>query len=225
MSRKRIRMARLLDVFSVVQKRQFNAKLARLCVLYEDLRVEMCGIAELSIPALDILDSEKDNSKTPERIGKYRRYYFIRRSLGTICEFSEALRLIQEDPDLRLASRVDEDVNATLRSAVALFDTNKSRLRVIRNDIGGHFGQQAALNALDHLRPDACSTIELVNGWELRLQFAGEIAASALLPHLPGNDIKEYGALLRDCIKPAYGHATRCVQALASRYLWELFGK
>jgi len=226
MSRKQIRIAPLREVFSADQQRQLNAKLARLCVLYEDLRVEMWGIAELSIPALDILDPEKDNKCTPQRIGRYRRYYFVRRSIGTIREFAEALRLINDDPDLQLnAAQVDEDATATLGSAITFFETNESLLREIRNDIGGHFGHQAALNALDRLSPDAYSAIELVDGRELRLHFAGEIAASALLPHLPNDDIKEYATLLRNCIKPAYKHATRCVQILVLKYLWGRFGK
>src|ERR1035438_8526446 len=194
MSRNQIRIAPLREVFSADQQRQLNAKLARLCVLYEDLRVEMWGIAELSIPALDILDLEKDNKCTPHLIGRYRRYYFVWRSIGTIREFAEALRLINDDPDLQLnATQVDEDAKATLGSAINFFETNESLLRELRNDIGGHFGHQAALNALDRLSPDAYSAIELVDGRELRLHFAGEIAASALLPHLPNDDIKKYG--------------------------------
>jgi len=120
---------------------------------------------------------------------------------------------------------VDEDVKATLSSAITFFETNETLLREIRNDIGGHFGHQAALNALDRLSPNAYSAIELVDGGDLRLRFVGEIAASALLPHLPNEDIEEYPALLRDCIKPAYKHATRCVQILVLKYLWGRFGK
>jgi hypothetical protein len=226
MSRNQIRIAQLRKVFSADRSRQLNAKLARLCVLYEDLRVEMCGIAARSIPALDILDSEKDNRCTPERIGTYRRYYFVRRSIGTIREFAEALRLINSDSDLQLnITPVDEDAKATLGSAITFFKANENRLKEIRNDIGGHFGQEAALNALDRLSPDAYSAIELVDGKDLRLRFAGEIAASALLRHLQNDDIQEYKRLLRDCIKPAYKHATRCVQILVLKYLWERFGK
>ena len=98
MSRTQTRSQRLGRVFRADEKRQLNAKLARLCVLYEDLRVEVCGIAEPSIPALDVLDSERDNRFTPERIGRYRRYYFVRRSIGTIREFAQALRLIKRRP-------------------------------------------------------------------------------------------------------------------------------
>jgi hypothetical protein len=186
----------------------------------------MLGIAEQSIPALDILDSEEDNKCTLERIGRYRRYYFVRRSVGTIREFAEALRLINGDPDLQLnAPGVDEEAKATLGAAITFFQTNESLLKAIRDDIGGHFGHKAALKALDGIRPDAYSAIELVDGKDFRLHFAGEIAASALLPHLPNDDIKEYAVLLRDCLKPAYKHACRCVQILVIKCLWGRFGK
>lgn len=213
-------------MFSADQRRQLNANLARLCVLYEDLRVEILGIAELSIPALDILDSEGANRYRPERIGRYRLYYFVRRSIGTLREFAEALRLIKDDPDFQLeATQTDVDVKGTLTSAIAFFDTNEDLLKAIRNNIGGHFGQTAALNALDHLNSEAYSSVELVDGRDLRLNFAGEIAASALLPHLTNNDVREYETLLRECIKPAFKYATRSVQILVLKYVWERFGK
>lgn len=226
MGQKQTRIARLREVFPADQKRQLHAKLARLCVLYEDLRVEMSGIAERSIAALDHLDLEQDNKYTPDRIGRYRRYYFVRRSIGTIREFAEALRSINNDSNLQLnGSRIDEDAKATLDSAITFFKTNESLLKAIRNDVGGHFGHKAALNAIDCLRPDAYSTIEIVDKRDLRLHFAGEIAASALLPHLPNADINEYGPLLRGCIKPAYKHATRCVQILVLKCVLPSFGK
>jgi hypothetical protein len=65
----------------------------------------------------------------------------------------------------------------------------------------------------------------LVDGREPRLQFAGEIAASALLPHLQNDDIKQYDALLGDCIMPGYTHAARCVQILVAERLWHKFGR
>src|ERR1039458_1911084 len=97
-----IRSASLREIFGAGNKRQLHAKLARLCVLYEDLRVELFGIAEPSIPALDVLDLERDNRFSPERIGRYRRYYFVRRLIGTLVEFAEALRLISDDNDFQL---------------------------------------------------------------------------------------------------------------------------
>ncbi len=215
MSQREILIARLRDVFKADEKRQLNAKLARLCVLYEDLRVELYGIVEPSIPALDVLDD------------KYRRLYFVRRSIGTIREFADALRLINKDPDFQL-NEMKED-KATWDSAITFFTENERLLGAIRNDIGGHFGQQAALKALDGL-PDVSCTIELVgelvdgrDRTDLRLHFAGEIATSALRPHLQSDDIKGYETLLRDSIKPAYKHAAQCVQTIVGEYFVRSF--
>ena len=83
-------------VFKGGKTRQFDAKLARACVLFEDLRIEIRGLAERSLPALDILDPEKDNWLTPALTGQYRQFYFIRRSLATLRDFEEAIRLIVE---------------------------------------------------------------------------------------------------------------------------------
>jgi hypothetical protein len=120
---------------------------------------------------------------------------------------------------------IRKEAKAMWSSAIAFFDKNEALLKAIRNDIGGHFGHEAALNSIDRLRPDAFSTIALVDGREFRLHFAGELAASALLPHLQNEDIAEYKALLTECIKPAYKHATRCVQTLVVEYLWPKFGR
>jgi len=70
------RNAQLRRMFRADVERQLNAGIARLCVLYEDLRVETFGIAERAIPALDVLDPEAENRSEPTRIGRYRRYYF-----------------------------------------------------------------------------------------------------------------------------------------------------
>src|ERR1039457_1369177 len=183
MSQRVVMTAPLRDLFKADEKRQpnLNAKLARLCVLYEDLRVELHGIVEPSIPALDVLDD------------KYRRFYFVRRSIGTIREFADALRLINDDPDFQV-NEMKED-KATWSSAIAFFKENERLLGAIRNDIGGHFGQQAALNALDRL-PDVSCAIELVgelidvrDQTDLRLHFVGEMVTSALRPHLQSDDI------------------------------------
>jgi hypothetical protein len=219
MSQREIITAQLRDVFKADEKCQLNAKLARLCVLYEDLRVELCGIVELSIPALDVLDD-----------GKYRRLYFVRRSIGTIREFADALLLINDDPNFQLNEMKEDE--ATWDSAITFFQENKHLLGAIRNDIGGHFGHPAALHALDRL-PDVSCTIELVgelvdgrDRTDFRLRFAGEIVTSALRTHLQSDDIEGYKTLLRDCIKPAYKHAARCVQTLLGEFFhscrWKL---
>jgi hypothetical protein len=227
---------------SETHRLQFDAKLVRLCVLFEDLRIEIRGLAERSLPALDILDPEKENWLSPGQAGKYRVFYFIRRSLVTLGEFAEALRLIikdmNDDPSLRITSReLAEEAPALWDAAIQFFNANEAFLQQIRNDIGRHFGHQAAVNALSMLEPDACGSITLAldvaeprahrtvrADQQLKLHFAGEIAGTALLRHLPDRDITQYGAFLTDILVPGYLHAINCVYILVREYLWDRFG-
>ncbi len=230
-----IRTALLRKVFREDDsRRQFDAKLARICVLFEDLRIEIRGISERSLPALDVLDPEEDNWINPASTGKYRSFYFLRRSLVTLCEFAEALRLIVADinndaklnPNFRVLT--SEGIEAW-HAAVRFFDENEAVLNRIRNDIGGHFGHRAALNAVSMLGLAAYGSIASTLGDtgvanQLKLHFALEIAGTALLQHLPNRDIRQYEALVTDCIGPAYDHAMRCVYILVREYLWDRFG-
>lgn len=54
--RTQTRIAELRRIFRSNQKRLLDAYIARLCVLYEDLRIELFAISADSIPNLDVLD-------------------------------------------------------------------------------------------------------------------------------------------------------------------------
>jgi hypothetical protein len=141
----------------------------QVCVLFEDLRIEIRGLAERSLPSLDILDPEKENWLTPALIGKYRQFYFLRRSLATLRDFAEALRLIHnamdDNPGLRLTFvGLTDDAPALWGAAIQFFHDQEAFLKQVRNDIGGHFGFRAAENALSMLHPEACGSIVLAQG-------------------------------------------------------------
>ena len=65
---------------------EYDAKVARVAVLYEDLRLENLAASEPSIPKLDASGAD------------LRQFYFIRRSVATVREFAEALSMLEEDP-------------------------------------------------------------------------------------------------------------------------------
>jgi hypothetical protein len=233
-----IRTALLRKVFSAKQgRRQFDAKLARVCVLFEDLRIEIRGVSERSLPALDVLDTENENWLNPGFTGRYRTFYFLRRSLLTLREFAEALRLIvndmNQDPNLKPTfQELTNEAKAAWDAGIRFFEVNEGKLNKIRGDIGGHFGHQAALNAVSMLLPTAYGAIAVAqegasqsNGAasHLKLHFALEIAGTALLGHLPNGDITQYEVLFRDCLLPGYQHAIDCVYVLVREYLWDRF--
>jgi hypothetical protein len=102
----------------------------------------------------------------------------------------------------------------------------KKWLKHIRNDVGGHFGHAATLSALSMLSDDACGSIAvepLEDAVRLKLQFAGQIATTVLLKHLPNHDVAKFEQLLKDCILPAYEYAIHCVVMLVRAFLWKRF--
>ena len=71
-----------------------DAHISRVAVLYEDLRLEMMAASEVSLPTLDTIGME------------HRRIYFARRSIGTLRELAEAIRLLDELPEFHQSGMV-----------------------------------------------------------------------------------------------------------------------
>src|ERR1700756_4122568 len=83
----RLRSGNLSNIFSVHIRKQLHQDIARLCVLFEDLRIEIAGIATKELGPLD--DAGE----------KGRSLYFLRRSIGTLHEFANALDKIDNSPE------------------------------------------------------------------------------------------------------------------------------
>jgi hypothetical protein len=188
--------------------------IAQLAVLYEDLRIETMAIAEESFPALDVTDS------------RYRRHYFLRRSIATLSEFAEALRLLDECNDFcEIRSGFDQEIIEKWTEGVRFFHKTEGFLKLIRNDTGGHFGPAAAAYAVEHLNSGAVGKIELEDESRLiHLHFAGEIAATAILRHLKDEDTEGGFSRLLKMVLSGYRHATTCVHCLVVTHLWKRFG-
>lgn len=207
-----IRAKELRRVF-IASESNFGAKVARLGVLYEDLRIETFGIAEDDIPAMDQLDV------------RYRRAYFLRRSIATLLEFAEAIRHVEQCPEFESIARM-LGKNPTLerywRRASRFFDRKDEQLQRFRNDFGGHFGLEAARWAVLNLDGDATDGIEA--GKYLYLRFAGEIAATAMQRQGFGRNREQKIRNLIRLSRAGYRHATRCVHCVVTCYLWGKFG-
>src|SRR5215471_14192657 len=76
--------------FSPHTNKLLHDHLARLAVIYEDLRIEVAAIGEEPISILDTTDKN------------YRRNYFLRRFIGTIIEFAEEFRFLNGLDDFAL---------------------------------------------------------------------------------------------------------------------------
>lgn len=223
-------VADLRRVFRSDEKRLVDAYVARLCVLYEDLRIEILAINANNIPSLDVLDPAGENLEFKD-VGKYRRNYFLRRSIGTLYEFAEGLRLLAACPDFAWVSAAfDDDTAAEWNAAIGFFHSKERLIQSVRNDIGGHFGSKAAIYAVPNLGTGTVCKIEIKYDVQNsprppELHFAGEIAASAFLRHLPGTSVDEQvGGFMTDVLVQGYRHATECVHVLVVLYLWPRFG-
>src|SRR5438477_9616412 len=69
--------------------RRMSTHIARLLVLYEDLRIELNAVEQEKITPLDETGAE------------YRRLYFLRRTLATFREVHSAFQQLNGEPDFR----------------------------------------------------------------------------------------------------------------------------
>src|SRR5487761_47777 len=208
-----IRIRELSQVFGPPPGSPLPACIARLAVLYEDLRIETLAVAETSMPVLDVTDE------------RYRRNYFLRRSIATVVEFAETLRLLDGDVDFQtIRFGFNPEMAKSWAKALRFFAKHEALLQSVRNDIGGHFGQKAARYATANLASGVVGKIEAKYLRTVHLHFAGEIAATATMRHLSGStNTRKFLYLLR-VVKTSFRHATRCVHLIFFTYLYPRFG-
>ena len=183
----------------------------------------------INIRALDLIDSASDHPDRPQMVGLYRFLYFTRRAIATLREFAEALRLLDRDPDFdAVRSGFAPDARTAWAEAITFFDRPAERfIKDIRNDVGGHFGEDAAKEGLRRLRENSTGKMELnqFDGQiDMRLHFVSEIVATALLPHLKDEDIANFKHLMSELIFPGLNHAALCTNAVCRDWVWPRFG-
>lgn len=186
----------------------FHALSAQLFVLHEDLRLELSGVFERNLGRIDGVGVE------------YRRHYFIRRAIGTWIEFSQALRLMNRNPDLHaLKNEFDFESTKKWQNAIRFFARYNGSVMKVRNDIGGHFGTDAAKYAVENLKPGVLGKIELESHGRrgtMRPGFAGEIVATATLRHM------SHRKLLR-ILRVGWKYGIYATQSLTAHYYWGRF--
>lgn len=215
-SRIQTRRGRLSSVFPASHAKVMHQHMARLCVLFEDLRIEVLGMALEDLEALDHAGS------------RIRRLYFQRRSVGTLVEFAEALRLLDGCSDFSDIKRSFDPQSLRVWSrAVDFFRKQERFMKKVRHDVGGHFGSPAARFAVENFGPFDAGSMQVSasgsGGGGVKFTFAGEIAATALFRHLRGcTPQRKVDHFLRIC-SVACRHAIRAVECIAGFYLWKRF--
>jgi hypothetical protein len=226
----RTRYASLRKVFAAGKSTLLDG-LARMSVLYEDLRIETFALTadDEEVKRLDYLDK------------RYRVHYFLRRSMVTLLEFRSALLRLSQTaeykeekaitvyPDAPTVKKVNRDLFLIVDAALTFFDVNHALLKGLRNAVGGHFSEAAAQAATANLETDASSKLEVTfdktrRGGGAKLHYAGEIAATAFTRNLPrlkprSEEVSDAIRMIRD----GYAYATRSMHALIILFLWDRF--
>lgn len=151
--------------------------------------------------------------------------YFLRRSIATLVEFAETVRLLEQCTEFEVVrSHFSPEIAKYWDEASLSFRKEEHLLERVRNDIGGHFGQQAATYVVQNFDPAAVGKLEL-SSRGFRLHFVGEIAATAALRHVNGPTYESRSEQLVGTVKKAYRQATRATKCVVTCYLWERFGR
>lgn len=214
----------LREIFDSDAGDELNALLAMFCVLYQDLRLEIYGIATKRLEAID-----------DESLGEaYRQLYFVRRAAATQLELSGAIKRISADASFKALRRKAENFYGKSwkpwDDAVRFFQDpqHHDTLKKVRNDVGGHFSLEAAKAAVVSIRPDTIGTLEMMFPGDIvryKLHFAGEIAGTATFRQLPGAEAHERATkLAHNVIMKGSEHATAAMYVLVENIILERFG-
>lgn len=149
---------------------------AMLCILREDLLLELLGIVSDGLPKLDDYSTG------------YRRTYFWRNSLRTLEEIKDVLNKLNRESGFRgaLSEEAPEVQEAVRQAMKALNKASDAFLRDLRNTVGGHLDMPLIQQALEDMHPRREGLFQVgdIRG-KIRYQFAGEILLAALLGGVP----------------------------------------
>lgn len=195
--------------------------IARLAVLYEDLRIELTAAK-----------APEGKFAELEVIGKaYRQMYFLRRSIATIRDFAEEVKYLHGLPAYVPVRRQFEDSEAIDMwiGGVEFFKSHFEYLQNIRNDYGGHFSRAAAHYAVSNIDPSIVGTVEINFSLDGKANpkafFAAPIVDKAMLRRQGKKVDQKYAAEMIDFANKAHEHAGTCMHVLFKYYLIPRFSE
>src|SRR5713226_2465324 len=147
------------------------AKIARLCILREDLLLEMEGVYTEDIDALDSHSAE------------FRRMYFLRNLVRTEMELSGAIQTLLNEPEFRnLLAKEPREIQNDFQEAAQAIGKAHTLAKDVRNDICGHVREAAVQEALERIDPASWGFLDLSKiAKHTHYKFAGELTAAILL--------------------------------------------
>jgi hypothetical protein len=151
------------------------AKIARICILREDLLIEMQGVLTEDIEPLGGLSPE------------FRRIFFLRSLFQTYSELCSALQTLFGCPDFRaLLGKQPDSVKAKFREQAQTIATVHPILKDVRNDVCGHVLNRTVQEALERIPEETFGFLEIGStAAKSHYKFVGELVAETLLKDVP----------------------------------------
>jgi hypothetical protein len=147
--------------------------MVRLCILREDIYLELRGFALDSIEALD------DNGVT------WRRLYFVRQAFRTIVEAKSALMFLQKDRAFKLALKNEDPA---LRQSIQRFERDVARAKIkdVRDAVAAHLLHGEVQKLVDRMDDsDYGLTILGSTQEDTHFKFAADLVWSIILNDVP----------------------------------------
>jgi hypothetical protein len=195
-------------------------EVARLAVVYEDLRIE---IAELRS-----IQQEYEKASLP--IPEYRVIYFLRRALSSIVEFRGGLTKVRSGAEFKRAANNMSKITADhLFEAERYLNQHWGQLKEFRNELGGH----VQLGGVKFATENLSGTVGSIT-WNsdsdglpmgLECNFAGQIVAGSMTSKLPAGSLLADAQEVLEVIIGSFVYVQLAMCALAITFLWDRFGR
>lgn len=152
--------------------------IARLCILREDLFLELSATLSRTLKALD------------SNTAIWRKTYFVRSTIRTIFEIRSALEGLEANPDFReILRNQTKQTRKQFTTLMRKFRATHVQMKELRNSVGGHVSHSATVKALNAMSVDREGMFEA--GRKLKdshYRFAAELVLSLLLADTPERD-------------------------------------
>jgi len=150
-------------------------KVARLCIIREDMMLEMRNIL--------LKETEEEDETSFQR----RRTYFLRNLVRSLMELSSAIhRRLNDSAFKALVVQQPANIQQQFANAEALIADAQPVARAIRNDICAHVLESAVQEAIEQINPDSFGLLDFGPLENLTSYgFAHELIAAMLMKDVP----------------------------------------
>lgn len=212
------RFGKLSSIFQGGESELLNG-IARLSVLYEDLRLEMDEFRILHGKVIVAGESGME----------FRVMYFLRRAIATLVEFRGGLTTVTRTPEFKAAKwRMSALDSRCIADADRHLQQNWPQIKELRNEFAGHIQMPGVEFALSKFSDEVGKVTwdHSSDGWTMGLEcdFAGQVLAGAMGSRLPaGTDLQVELNKAIDVISQGFNHAQAALVALVHAFLWDRF--